>query len=284
MEIRQFRFHVGLPREVRLLHTTDNHLCLADERDGARKIALAKNRAEAFGASADVLCERFRASVAYAKENRLLYLSTGDILDFVSLANLEFARQTFEGCDYLMAAGNHEYSLYVGEAWEDEAYKQQSFALVQSYFKPNLVFDARIVGGVNFVTLDNVYYNFTAYQLMRMKEEAKKGFPIILCVHTPFYAPKLYDFMMETDGSCAYLTAAPEEKIACYNAHRYRQQKADAATLAFVDFAAHEPSVCGIIAGHCHHPFADTLSWYRKVPMLVGGAGCSGCAAEIIID
>ena len=51
MEIRQFRFHVGLPREVRLLHTTDNHLCLADERDGARKIALAKNRAEAVGAS-----------------------------------------------------------------------------------------------------------------------------------------------------------------------------------------------------------------------------------------
>lgn len=212
MEIRQFRFHVGLPREVRLLHTTDNHLCLADERDGARKIALAKNRAEAFGASADVLCERFRASVAYAKENRLLYLSTGDILDFVSLANLEFARQTLEGCDYLMAAGNHEYSLYVGEAWEDEAYKQQSFALVQSYFKPNLVFDARIVGGVNFVTLDNVYYNFTAYQLMRMKEEAKKGFPIILCVHTPFYAPKLYDFMMETDGSCAYLTAHRKKK------------------------------------------------------------------------
>mgnify|MGYP002524178843 CR=1 FL=1 len=180
MEIRHFRFHVGLPREVRLLHTTDNHLCLADERDGARKITLAKNRAEAFGASADVLCERFRASVAYAKANRLLYLSMGDILDFVSLANLEFARQTLEGCDYLMAAH--------------------------------------------------------------------------------------------------------EDKIACYHAHRYRQQKADAATLAFVDFAAHDPSVCGVIAGHCHQPFADTLSWYREVPMLVSGAGCNGCATEIIVD
>ena len=43
-------------------------------------------------------------------------------------------RDTLGARECFMAAGNHEYSLYVGEAFEDEAYKIQSFALVQIRF------------------------------------------------------------------------------------------------------------------------------------------------------
>ena len=63
-----------------------------------------------------------------------------------------------------MAAGNHEYSLYVGEAWEDAAYRNQSLATVQEAFINNIRMAARVIGGVNFVALDDGYYLFEEEQ------------------------------------------------------------------------------------------------------------------------
>jgi hypothetical protein len=52
----------------------------------------------------------------------------------------------------------------VGEAFEDEAYKMDSMPLVQKAFRNNLRFDSRIIGGLNLVGMDNVYYHFDETQ------------------------------------------------------------------------------------------------------------------------
>jgi len=71
-------------------------------------------------------------------------------------------------------AGNHEFSQYVGEAEEDEAYKAQSFAAVQGVYPNDLVFASRIVHGVNFVAVDNTYYRFTGTVSLYYYERGKR--------------------------------------------------------------------------------------------------------------
>ena len=81
--ITKTRIHASSASPFRALHISDNHIALADMRDGERKMRLAKERSEAFGGSESVAAH-FMKQLTHAKENRLPILHTGDIYDFVS--------------------------------------------------------------------------------------------------------------------------------------------------------------------------------------------------------
>ena len=165
---------IGLPKPFRALHITDSHIAYADERDGERKMALAEKRYSAFETEPFGATRFLKEHLDYARQEKLPVLCTGDVCDFVSRKNLEFAQEQLKDIDYFMAVGNHEFSLYVGEAFEDEAYKMQSYNQVQYFFRNHLFFDSRVMGGINFVAVDDGYYRFDEGQLFRLKEEAKK--------------------------------------------------------------------------------------------------------------
>ena len=178
MSITQTILDVGAARPFRALHLSDSHICRADDRENERKRALAEGRSAVFDEDVPGRSEEYlREQLAYADAHRLPILYTGDFCDFVSEANLEAMRETLFTRDCFMAAGNHEYSLYVGEAFEDEAYKLQSYDHVQSFCENDLRFAAREMGGVNFVAVDNVYYNFTDDQLARLRREIERACP-----------------------------------------------------------------------------------------------------------
>ena len=50
-----------------------------------------------------------------------------------------------------------------------------------------LEFASKIVNGINFVALDNSYYNFDKEQFCFLREQVAKGLPIILLLHNPLY-------------------------------------------------------------------------------------------------
>ncbi|MBQ2706718.1 MAG: metallophosphoesterase, partial [Clostridia bacterium] len=85
--------------------------------------------------------------------------------------------------DVFFAAGNHEFSLYVGEAWEDADYRNQSLAKVQAAFGNDIRFSSRIIGGVNLVAIDDGYSRFDEEHLDLLKAEVAKGLPIVLLMH-----------------------------------------------------------------------------------------------------
>ena len=207
-------------------------------------------------------------------------LYTGDILDFVSFKNLEYAKAQLDRVDYFLCAGNHEYSQYVGEAFEDVAYRMQTYALVQAYFKNNLLCDSRVMGGINFVAMDDGYYRFDAGQLRRLKLEVSRGLPVVLLLHNPLHTQRLYDFMRNGENQpCAYLTGTPERLTANYSEDRRVQQKPDDDTLRFIDYVNHEPAIRAILAGHLHFDFEDALP--SDIPQIVTGGGFRDCAREI---
>lgn len=161
MNILQTEIKIGIEKPVTLMHISDTHLTLADNRDNERKNVLAKERKAGCFPHND---EQMAEIENFARRTGNTILHTGDLIDFVSEANLEKAKAFTDEFDVFMAAGNHEFSLYVGEAVEDEAYRNQSLDKVQASFKNDIRFSVRRIGGVKFITIDNSYYRFDEEQ------------------------------------------------------------------------------------------------------------------------
>ena len=136
------------------------------------------------------------------------------------------------------------------------------------------------MGGVNFVALDNGYYRFDADQLVRMKREIEKGLPIVLMMHNPLHTQQLYDEMMTNRKQpCAYLTGTPDALMTGYDEYRFRQQQADADTMAFIDYIYAQPLIRAVLAGHLHFNYETRLP--SGIMQYVTGGGYCGDTREI---
>jgi len=277
MLIREITIPVGAEKPFSALHTSDNHISLADERDDARKIELAENRANAFtGGNPSRLNEQVKEIFGYAKQHNLPLLHTGDLVDFVSEANLDFVRQLMKDADVFCAAGNHDFSLYVGEAWEDEAYKAQSLQHVKSAYPGDFQFQVRVMGGVKFIALDNNYYYVTPSLFERFRKETQDGMPTVLLVHNPLYSEDIYRQYMKDrpEDFPPYLFGCPERLLRKLSDYRYRQQKPDALSLEFLRYVETLPCLKAVLSGHAHVFMASRLD--SGVPQYVAGAGYAG--------
>lgn len=268
LNIKEITIEIGLEKPFDVMHLSDTHIARADERDDERKIVLAAQRSRGMNAGEHYLDE----AVRIARERGMYLFHTGDLYDFVSEANLDCAAKHMIEGDWFVSAGNHDYSKYVGEAKEDEAYKQDSYDAVRAAFPNDLRFASRVIGGVNFVAVDDVYYNFTERQLEQMKAEMAKGLPVVMLCHVPLYTPEYYkDEMERMGGRCAYLCGVPSELTETYEPGvsypageewRYRkvQQRADGPTLAFIAWLKEQKLLKAILCGHMHRFFEERFS------------------------
>ena len=267
LRLEQIEIPVGAERPFGAVQVSDTHIVRVDARDDERKMKLAAGRS--FAPWGEHYLDE---AIGLAKARGDLLLHTGDLIDFVSAANLDFAAAHFAGNDWFVSSGNHEFSQYVGEAKEDDAYRRASYARVQDAYPNDLTFSSRVVHGVNFVALDDVYYNVTTSQHARFEKEVQKGLPIVLLCHVPFYGPKLYDYVMKaTNGKCAYVTGAPLACTATYEAgktyppgqewrHRGVQQRTDRPTEDFIAWLKEQRLLKAILCGHLHHAFHERFS------------------------
>ena len=261
MSIIETKLNIGVETPFSVIHVTDTHLTYADMRDGERKVLLAERRTPHFPHAESNL----ELASKLAKEKGIPILHTGDLLDFVSLANLERVKKFTDENDCFLAAGNHEFSLYVGEAKEDAAYRNQSLPAVQAAFKNDIRMASRVIGGINFVALDNGYYLFDVDQLEFLKNEAKKGLPMVLMMHTPLYEEKLFTIRTQ-NNPVSFLAGVPEHLMGEYPPKRYEQQLADEITRETVEYIQNEPLIKAILAGHIHHNYEGIVG--GRIPQI----------------
>lgn len=267
---------IGLERPLKILHVTDTHLAFADENDDERKHALTKRF------SGPEVENYLYEQIAYAKDNCDLLVHTGDLMDFVSHANVEKARKILRDENIFYIAGNHDYSQYVGEAWEDRAYKMNSYMKMGGGLGVPMFFNARTVGGVNIVGIDNSYYLFEDWQLDRLKKEVEKGLPIVLAFHDPLFEQSLYDYHMKKAGTeCTYLVGCDEDHLQPYSEFRSAQQRPDEPTKRMIDYIKSEPAIRAILTGHLHFNFESDIT--DRLPQFVTGGGYDGFAREVTI-
>jgi UDP-2,3-diacylglucosamine pyrophosphatase LpxH len=268
LNIKEITIEIGLNKPFDVMHVSDTHLTWADDRDEEQKVKLAARRAGYMGFGEHYLDE----AIHYAREHGMYMFHTGDLYDFISEANLDLAARHMLEADWFVSAGNHEFSHYLGEAKEDDAYKARRYEDVQGVFPNDIFFASRVINGVNFVALDDVYYNFTEKQQELMKAEMAKGLPVIMLCHVPLYTPEFCASELEAmNGNCAYLTGVPLEITETYDPGvtyppgeewRYRkvQQRADQPTLDFIAWLKEQSLLKGILCGHMHRFFEERFS------------------------
>jgi len=258
------------------LHASDTHLTRADRRDNPMKNELARRRTPVFPASE----EGYAGLMAMPGDGLIVH--TGDLIDFVSAANVEKARKLLQNEKIFFIAGNHEYSRYVGEAWEDNAYRMNSYMEMGYGLGVPMFWNTRVVGGVNIVAMDNSYYLFAEWQRQRLIREIEKGLPIILMFHDPLFEQSLYDYHMAIPGAdCSYLVGCDEAHLLPYSEFRAVQQRPDRPTLDMIDLIKGEPLIKAVLTGHLHFDFESMLT--PTLPQYVTDCGYKGVARELII-
>ena len=109
------------------------------------------------------------------------------------------------------------------------------------------------MNGVNFVTLNEVAGFVTENHVERFQAEVKKGLPIILCMHCPFFTADL------ARASCKYWQF--NRKFRHDNPGPMNSfQTNDPVTRDFIAYLKSEPLLKGILTGHMHLTASDRFS------------------------
>ena len=271
LNITKNTLEIGLEKPLKILHITDSHIpfCCETDPEGMHRQRAKRDEPGSV--------RSLQEQMEYGEKNCDLIVHTGDLIDFISKPCLEFARQFLKEHDkMLFIAGNHEYSKY-DYAVEDMDYRIRSLMDMGGGLGVNMFFNSQVIGGVNFVGIDDSYHQVEDGQLLRLKREVARGYPIILFMHAPLYEEELYkatfDFWNE---------------VAVVNADRQRHPEVvgDMAepypsSTAFYDYVCSEPLIKAVLAGHVHFPFESKLP--GGTPQFVTGLGSEGCAREITI-
>ena len=270
LKILKTTVDIGLGHEVKVLHVTDSHIALDDEGDERGRFKYFSNAEE-----------YFHQTCAYAKENGLTMLNTGDLLDAHTESNFAFADKYLLPTDTIYAAGNHDFCHFVGKAIEDYAYKWERIKYSAPHLPNNLYFYSRVIDGVNFVTLDDSYYLISDGQIEMLKAEAARGYPIVLGMHIPLFTKAQADQILANGNKCAYVTGAPREYTDKYPPDRSRQQVPDEATLRAIEYIQNEPQIKAIVTGHTHINFEEKLP--GGAIQITTAGGYHGYAREITL-
>jgi len=202
------------------------------------------------------------------------------LIDWQSEANFDLVRKYF-GQDIIGSVGNHEFSpdMWLGDVKEvkNEEYKDLTRARIQEVYPFNVRFCSQVVGGVNFITLDDVYGYVTQEQVDAFKTETAKGYPMVLCMHVPFYTEEIWRATCRfwRQGGQKYIDATLPEPDG-----DYKRQLEDPVTQEFIRYLKGEPLLKAILAGHEHIIVQDRFS-PTAMEYLVGG-NFLFCGEEIL--
>lgn len=248
LKITKNTIKAGLEKPLKILHVTDSHLPFYCESDSENMIRQGKQRNEKESV------RNLNELIKYGEENCELIVHTGDLIDYISKPCVKFAKDFLKRDKLLFVAGNHEYAKYDGIK-EDMSYRLNSLKEIGGY-PINIFFNSHIIGGVNFVGIDDAYHQVEYEQLEMLKEEVKKGYPIILFMHAPLYEETLYKKSCEFWNDENYLlgvdTALHPEVIG-------DDSEPTASTKAFYEYVIGESQIKAVLTGHLHFAFESRL-------------------------
>ena len=259
--------NIGLEKPFSVLHLTDSHLAAAYPEENEKKQRLHIRRNQTFGGHQE---EALRDALNWAKEHVDFVVHTGDLIDWQSRENFDLVRKYF-GDGLVGSMGNHEFNpdMWLSDPPEShtEAFKDRTRAMLQETFPFDIRFHSQVANGVNFVTLDDVYGYVTWEQVNRFREEVKKGLPIVLCMHVPFYTDTIWY------AQCRFWVQGGkiQEDFPAKPSGDYQVQLEDPVTRDFIAYLKEEPLLKCILSGHLHISVEDQFSPTCRQYVTAGG-------------
>ena len=255
----------GATQPFSILHISDTHLTAAYETEPVRLSGKSQERSTTFGGhQEEALCD----SLAWAKEHVDYVLHTGDLIDFQSEANFDLVKKYY-GESMFGAMGNHEFFTYLPDekhTWL-ESFKTRSWPILKANYPVDARFSSKVVHGVNFVCLDDVFGIVQADQVDRFVSEVKKGLPIVLCMHVPFFTDEIWlkAWRFWRNSSERFRTEGIptlQDDVKC--------QREDKTTADFIAYLKSERILKALLVGHEHITMQDRFS-DTAMEYVVGG-------------
>ena len=267
----------GATKPFSVLHISDTHLCEAYPDESETKQKLMDIRRKTFGGRQE---EALRDSLSWAKKNVDYVIHTGDLIDWQSRANFDLVKKYF-GDAMFGSLGNHEFTpdMWLSDPKEtnDEPWKDRTRAQLAATYPFDISLHSQVVNGVNFVTMDDVYGTVTAGQVERFRAEVKKGLPIVLCMHVPFFTDDIWRATTKfwrDQGKRFSDAAVPPPR------GDYLRQKEDPVTRDFIAYLKTEPLLKAILVGHEHVMVQDRFS--PTAEEFVVGGNFMFCGREVL--
>ena len=248
---------IGLEKPFSILHISDTHLCEAYPDELPYDKDKVRFRNSVFGGRQE---ESLKDSLEWARNNVDAVLHTGDLIDFQTRANLDLARRYFGNTpDIFGCVGNHEFQRHKeGEPIRNTTeYNALSADVLRKAFPFDLALQSTVFGGVNFVAMEQVYGFVTESQVERFHAEVKKGLPIVLCMHVPFFTENIWRADCKFWPGCGKKFREDTVRAAYGD---YTRQTNDKTTSDFVSYLKNEPLLKAILAGHLHITVQDRFS------------------------
>lgn len=250
LDIKRNKIKIGLEKPIRILHITDSHLSYYCGDDTQFIINQAKKRDQ------ETSDRNLRSLTEYGEKNCDLIVHSGDLIDFVSKPCVDFAREFLKNNKILFVAGNHEYWRCDGSR-EDMAHRLKSLEIMGGELCEGMFYNSHIIGGVNFVGIDDSFHQTEYEQLDFLKKEVEKGYPVILFMHAPLYEKELYEKSYEfwkgeicLLGSDARIHPEVVGDIA----------EPTEASKAFYEYVINEPLIKAVLTGHLHFSYESRLA------------------------
>ncbi len=254
----------GLDRPVRVLHVADSHLGLIDERD-REHLEACKDFRERFGSRrkddngnniyTEVTFEE--SMVAAAGMNLDLVAVTGDLIHFPSHANLESAAASLARCEteFMYTAGNHDWRFSGVKHYD--GLREEVWPALAPLHGGKASHEARDIGGICFVAVDDSTYQISEEQLAFVREQLANCLPTVLLIHIPLSIATLRDRTIER-WKAPILIGDPQWDAE--SRERWRAGADTAVTLEFVRVVCTAPNLAAILCGHIHFPHTDAVS------------------------
>ena len=256
MSVNYISLPVGAERPFTVFHISDTHLKGLAPTDTE---AVRKHLAPRFAGYDPE--EALADSINWAQRHRCDYLlHTGDLIDCATDGNVALLKRFF-GCadNILYAPGNHEYATDYAAPRPPQTeaeFRAINTAKVQAVVPVDMQFHSMVLHGVNFVMMDDVYGTVSPIAVERFHAEARKGLPIVLCQHVPFFSPGIALAHARSHMS----DRALDELIVPIESRDFKRQAEDKVTADFIRYLKSEPLLRAILAGHYHCEMSDRFS------------------------
>ncbi len=230
---------LGLPAPIRILHVTDVHLTHASENDPEEQRTLAATRTWTFRREGRYPTytpdEYFAEAISLAEREGALLVVTGDVMDLLTDGNIEAFHKIADGHDMMFTPGGHETQYICRRTMEEEApYPERTLSRLKAAFPDfDMMFDSRVIGGINIVTANSAWEYFPRETVERFEAELARGYPMLVFTHVP------------PDDKLMGITE-PYHPNVTLTAEDYRISN------RMLDTLLHDPRVIGIVSGHTH--------------------------------
>lgn len=243
-------------KTFKIMHITDSHITVPDAKDSliwdkCKRMHKAFENTKSHVSKKNVSRENaFQMLIDQAKKLKVdIIVLTGDIINYPSEKSVNFVYNTLKNKEipYLYVAGNHDWHLE-GSPGSSEKLRDEALHILKPLYQhKNPLYNATLINGINFICIDNSTYQISKKQLTFLKNEIRKGYPIVLLMHIPVYTSFGIQLTM---GNPAW-GADIDKSYIIEKRERWSKEGNTTTTKEFYQLIMNTPDII-VLSGHIH--------------------------------